>query len=269
LIGTLGRMRIEVPRARVADEQGNLHEFRSALLPKYRRLTPRALALIASAYLAGVNTRRVRRALGSLFVGAVSKDTVSRAWRKVQTDFEAWNQRSLADDAIVRLIPDGTVVKVRLDRRATGLSILVVLDVRKDGQKVVLAMRAMGGESEAAWSEVLDNLIARGLRTPVLSIIDGGKGLEAALAVLWPNIPVQRCTVHKHHYLLAHAPKKLHEEIGADYTDMIYAKTAAEIQAKRRAFLRKWKLKRRAVGRAVVVVQETLSTRRDSLIAIR
>jgi transposase-like protein len=260
LIGTLGRMQIAVPRARVADEQGELHEFSSALLPKYRRLTPTAVALIASAYLAGVNTRRVRRALGSLFGGAVSKDTVSRAWRKVQTDFNAWNQRVLADEPIVRLILDGTVVKVRLDRKATTLSILVVLGVREDGQKVVLAMRAMGGESEAAWRDVLDDLVARGLRTPALLIIDGGKGLEAALAALWPTLPVQRCTVHKHRNLLAHAPKKLHEEIGADYTDMIYATTAAAVQAKRKAFLRKWKLKCRAVANSLEEAGDRLFT---------
>jgi transposase-like protein len=260
LIGTQGRMRIEVPRARVADEAGNLREFNSALLPKYQRLTPRAWGLIASAYLAGVNTRRVRRALGALFGGAVSKDTVSRAWHKVQTDFAAWNQRSLAQEPIVRLILDGTVVKVRLDRKATTLSILVVLGVREDGQKVVLALRAMGGESQAAWREVLDDLIARGLRTPALLIIDGGKGLEAALAALWPTLPVQRCTVHKHRNLLAHAPKKLHEEIGADYTDMIYAATAAQVQAKRKAFLRKWKLKCRAVADSLEEAGDRLFT---------
>lgn len=260
LIGTMGRMRIEVPRARVADDEGNLREFNSALLPKYQRLTPKAWGLIASAYLAGVNTRRVRRALGSLFGGAVSKDTVSRAWRKVQTDFSAWNQRPLMDEPIVRLILDGTVVKVRLDRKATTLSILVVLGVREDGQKVVLAMRAMGGESAEAWREVLDDLIARGLRTPALLIIDGGKGLAAALAALWPMLPVQRCTVHKHRNLLAHAPKKLHEEIGADYTDMIYATTAAQVQAKRKAFLRKWKLKCRAVANSLEEAGDRLFT---------
>ena len=56
-------------------------------------------------------------------------------------------------------------------------------------------------------------------------------------------MPVQRCTVHKHRNLLAHAPKKLHDEVSADYTDMIYAKTAEEIEAKRKAFLRKWRLR--------------------------
>jgi putative transposase len=56
-------------------------------------------------------------------------------------------------------------------------------------------------------------------------VIDGAAGLETALAALWPIVPTQRCTVHKHRNLLAHAPEVLHEEISADYTDMIYAKS--------------------------------------------
>lgn len=248
LVSAMGRMQVAVPRARIVDVQGRQHEFRSELLPRYRRLTPAALGLIAGAYLAGVNTRRVRRALGALFGGAVSKDTVSRAWHKVQTDFAAWNQRSLKDDPVVRLLLDGTVVKVRLDHKATNLPVLVALGVRADGQKVVLAMRAMGGESEAAWRALLDDLIARGMAVPDLVIVDGGKGLEGALDALWPDVPVQRCTVHKHRNLLAHAPKRLHEEITADYTDLIYAKTAAAVQAKRKAFVRKWRLKCKAVA---------------------
>lgn len=260
LTSTMGRITVDVPRARLQDGEGAAHEFKSAVLPKYQRLTATALALIAGAYLAGVNTRRVRRALGALFDGGVSKDTVSRAWRQVQSDFVAWNERSLKDKPIVRLILDGTVVRVRLDRRATTLSILVAMGVREDGQKVVLAMCTLGGESESAWRELLDGLIARGLRVPQLLLIDGGKGLQAALAALWPTIPVQRCTVHKHRNLLAHAPKKMHEEIGNDYTDMIYAATPALVQAKRKAFLRKWKLKCRAVADSLEEAGENLFT---------
>jgi hypothetical protein len=96
-----------------------------------------------------------------------------------------------------------------------------------------------GGESEAAWRALLDDLVARGLAVPELVIIDGAAGLEKAIAALWNDVPVQRCTVHKHRNLLAHAPKKLYDEISADYADMIYANTAQEVEAKRKAFLRK------------------------------
>jgi transposase-like protein len=151
-------------------------------------------------------------------------------------------------------------VRVRLDRRATNISLLVVLGIRRDGQKVLLAVRNMGGESESAWRGVLDDLIARGLRTPEFLIIDGAAGLEKALAALWPEVPTQRCTVHKHRNLLAHAPDPLHDEISADYNDTIYAKTAKEIEVRRRAFLRKWRLKCRAVAESLEEAGDRLFT---------
>ena len=83
--------------------------------------------MIAGSYLAGTNTRRVGRALAALFRGSVSKDTVSRVWRKLKGDWETWNNRDLSSEAMVRLILDGTVVRVRIDRKATSISLLVVL----------------------------------------------------------------------------------------------------------------------------------------------
>src|SRR5512147_1043644 len=209
---------------------------------------------------AGTNTRRVRRALAALFRGAIGKDTVSRVWRKVKTDWEAWSKRPLGEEDIVRLILDGTVVRARLDKKATSLSLLVVLGVRRDGQKVLLAVKNMGGESEAAWRVLLDDLVARGLKTPEFLIIDGAAGLEKALAALWPEVPTQRCTVHKHRNLLAHGPDHLHEEVSADYTDMIYAETAKEIAERRKAFLRKWRLKCRAVADSLEEAGDRLFT---------
>src|SRR4030081_1401784 len=214
LMGTFGRTEIEVPRARLDGPDGKTTEGKSKTLRAYQRRTLAADALIASTYLAGTNTRRVRRALAALFGGAVGKDTVSRVWRKVKADWEAWNARSLAEEPIVRLILDGTVVRVRLDRQGTPISLLVV----------------------------------RGLPRPVFLIVDGAPGLEKAIAAVWNGVPVQRCTVHKHRNLLAHAPERLHDEITADYTDMIYAATPEEIAARRKAFIRKWRLRHRAVA---------------------
>ena len=247
LITTFGPLTLSVPRARLADEAGE-QEWKSALLPAYQRLSRRAEALIAEAYLAGMNTRRVRRALAKLFEGHIGKDVVSRAWQKTRAAWQAWQERDLAGDDIVRLILDGTVVKVRLDRKATAISLLIALGIRRDGQKVVLAIRNMGGESEAAWRAVLDDLTSRGLARPDLVIVDGGKGLEAALASLWDDVPVQRCTVHKERNLLAHAPKHLHDAIKAEFNAMMHAKTAAEVRARRNAFLARWKLRCRAVA---------------------
>ena len=248
LTGTFGRVEIEVPRARLDGQDGKTTEWNSKVLRGYQRRTLAADALIASTYLAGTNTRRVRRALAALFGGTVSKDIVSRVWRKVKGDWDAWNARSLAEEPIVRLILDGTVVRVRLDRKATSISLLVVIGVRADGQKVLLAVKNMGGESIEAWRTVLDDLIRRGLQRPEFLIVDGALGLEKAIAAVWDGVPMQRCTVHKHRNLLAHAPERLHDEVTADYTDMIYAATPEEIATRRKAFIRKWRLKYRAVA---------------------
>ena len=260
LLGSFGPVTISAPRARLNNDDGTSQEWRSEVLPRYARMTKQVEALIAGAYLSGTNTRRVRRALAALFKGAVSKDTVSRVWRKLQADWEAWCRRSLAEEDVVRLILDGTVVKVRLDRRATSISLLVVLGIRRDGQKVLLAVRNMGGESEAAWRSVLDDLVSRGLKAPGFVIIDGAPGLEKALELVWPDALVQRCTVHKHRNLLAHAPERLHEEISNDYNEMIYARTAKEVETRRKAFIRKWRLKCRAVADSLEEAGEKLFT---------
>src|SRR6202140_911004 len=242
LTGTFGPIEIAVPRARLTTSEGGTAEWKSQALRAYQRRTLAADALTA------------------LFGGTVGKDTGSRTWRKVKSDWDAWNTRSLAAEPIVRLILDGTVVRVRLDRKATSVTLLVVLGVRDDGQKVLLAIKSMGGESAEAWRTVLDDLIKRGLRRPEFLIVDGAPGLDKAIASVWDGVPVQRCTVHKHRNLFAHAPERLHDEITADYTDMIYAATREEIEARRKAFIRKWRLKHRAVADSLEEAGDRLFT---------
>ena len=111
--------------------------------------------------------------------------------------------------------------------------------MRRDGQKVLLSIRNMGGESTAAWRQFLDDRDQRGLKRPGFVIVDGAPGLEAALVALWGgDLPIQRCTVHKHRNLLAHASKHMQDELTEDYRDMIYADTAAEIEIRRKALPR-------------------------------
>jgi transposase-like protein len=259
VLGSFGAVTVAVPRARLDTADGTT-EWVNKTLPAYRRRTREVDALIAGAYLAGTNTRRVGRALTAIFRGAISRSTVSRVWRQIKVDWESWNRRDLAQEDIVRLILDGTVVKVRLDKKATSISLLVVLGVRCDGQKVLLAVKNMGGESEAAWRDVLDDLTKRGLKRPELAIVDGAPGLEKALASLWPDLPLQRCTVHKLRNLIAHAPKRLAEEIAADYADMIYADSPKSIEKRRKAFVRKWREKCEAVATSLEEAGDRLFT---------
>ena len=98
------------------------------------------------------------------------------------------------------------------------------------------------------------------MKVPSFVIIDGATGLEKAVGLVWPEALVQRCTVHKHRNLLAHAPERLHEEISTDYNDMIYAGIAKEVEARRKSFIRKWRLKCRAVADSLEEAGDRLFT---------
>src|SRR3982750_329064 len=103
-MGTFGAVTVCVPRARLAAPDGGTQEWRNASLPAYQRLTRRAEALIAGAYLSGTNTRRVRRALPAFLGGAAAKDVATRVWPKVKTGWDAWPRRDLSPEPIIRLI---------------------------------------------------------------------------------------------------------------------------------------------------------------------
>src|SRR5882724_11408987 len=118
-----------------------------------------------------------------------------------------------------------------------------------------------------SWADFITTMVGfrvfgthSGLRRPEFLIVDGAPGLDKAIAVVWDGEPVQRCTVHKHRNLLAHAPERLHEEITADYNDMIYATTPEEIAARRKAFIRKWRLKHHAVADSLEEAGDRLFT---------
>lgn len=242
LLTTLGPVTLDVPRARLFAPEGEA-EFHSRVLPKGKKLTPNAEALIVAVYLCGASTRKTRTALAEVLGPGVSKSTVSRCLSKLKPDWEAWQRRDLSTESCPRLILDGLSVSVRMDKTAHRLSVLVALGVRADGQKVVLAMKDMGGESKEAWRELLDDLVSRGLTAPELVVSDGSKGLHAALAELWPRVLVQRCTVHKERNLLSYLPEKLHAELKADYAEMMYAESLQAALSARRSFLTKWRPK--------------------------
>jgi transposase-like protein len=124
--------------------------------------------------------------------------------------------------------------------------------------EALLAIRTWAGKARPPGA-VLDDLVKRG-RMPELIIADGAPGLEEALAALWPEAPVQRCTVHKHRNLLAHAPERLHEEISNDDRDMVYAATRAEVEGRHKVFIRKWRLKCLAVADSLEEAGDRLFT---------
>ncbi|MEM8625278.1 MAG: hypothetical protein AAGG47_17385 [Pseudomonadota bacterium] len=89
MIGTFEAESVSVPRARLVREDGGTADWCSKALRRYQRLKKQGEGLIAGAYLAGTDTRRVRRTLAALFAGAVGRELISCTWRKVRTDWES------------------------------------------------------------------------------------------------------------------------------------------------------------------------------------
>ena len=110
-----------------------------------------------------------------------------------------------------------------------------------DGQKQLLTLDLCSGESAPAWKGCLDDLVARGLRAPLLCIVDGNTGLRRAVEVLWPTAAVQRCCVHKLRNLERKAPRHARAEIRDHFHRIVYAAASGELaRIAHRAFERKW-----------------------------
>jgi transposase-like protein len=249
LTTSLGATTIAMPRARIEDDEGRRREWHSRMIPRYQRRTERVDEAILGVYLSGTNTRRLRGALSPLLRGApLSKDAVSRLVGRLREDFEAWAKRDLGELKIRYLFLDGWYPRVRIGKKRVRVPVLVTLGVCANGQRVVLDLRLAGGESEQAWLDAVRSLAARNLGAPLLAVIDGNPGLAAALKVQWPKLAIQRCTNHKLWNLLAKAPAHLREELAEDYRRMIYATSREGVEQARVGFLRKWKLRCKAVS---------------------
>lgn len=244
LTTSLGKTLIEMPRARMDQKDGTTREWSSQVVPRYQRRTRRVDEAILGVYVAGTNTRRIKGALSPLLRGApLSKDAVSRLVARLKHEFDIWRERDLGGEDIRYLFMDGWFPKLRLGKQRVVVPVLVTLGVRGDGEKVVLDMRLAGAETTASWGDVVDSLVARGVRLPELAVIDGNGGLHAALTKQWPKLSIQRCTAHKLRNLTAKAPKKMHDELVEDYRRMVYGADAATVARERTTFIRKWKLR--------------------------
>jgi putative transposase len=192
-------------------------------------------------YLCGANARRIRWALKPLLhQGGLSRSAISRVVQELRRHVEAWQTRSLADLDLVYLYLDGFHLRVRIGGAVSAVPVLAVLGVQRTGQKVVVHLSLRGSESTEAWAAVCEDLTARGLRAPQLCIIDGSKGLRAAVGRTWTRAEIQRCTVHKLRNLLTAAPRRLHDELRADYHAIVGAEDGAAARRAYTAFVRKW-----------------------------
>lgn len=246
-----GLQEIRVPRARMVDDDGSSHEFRSELLPRYARRTREVDEAILGVYLAGGNSRRIRTALKPLLGSAhLSKSAISRVVGRLKALFAAWRERDLADESYALLFLDGLHLKVRMARRVVSVPVLAVLGVAEDGSKRLVSLEIAMSEAASHWSTVIASLQKRGLRAPQLIVSDGHAGLGKALAS-WSGVKVQRCTQHKWRNLVEHCPAHARRELKRDYDRIVYAKDGMKARGAHAAFLAKWSELCPAVARSL------------------
>jgi transposase-like protein len=240
LTGPTGPLALTLPRGLVQTPAG-AKEWRSTIVPRYERRLREVNEAVVATYLAGGNMRRLRGALRPLLKAApLSKSAVSRVVATLKASLEAWQIRPLADLDVVYLYLDAIALRVRSGGRVASLPVLGVVAVLADGQKQLLALELCGGESFEAWKGCLDGLVARGLRAPLLCILDGNAGLRRAVELVWPTAAVQRCCVHKLRNLERKAPRHARAEIRDDFHRIVYAASEEAARIAYRAFERKW-----------------------------
>jgi len=240
LTGPTGPMTLTLPRATMVATGGG-QEWTSTIVPRYQRRMREVNEAVIATYLAGGNTRRIRGALQPLLKAApLSKSAVSRVIATLKDGLEAWRTRSQADVDAVYLYLDAFALRVRSAGKVVSVPVLGAVGVRSDGGKDLLALELCSGESAAAWKGYLDDLVAPGLRAPVLCILDGNPGLRRAVGEVWPRAAVQRCCVHKLRNLERKAPKHVLAEIRDDYHRIVYAASADAARIAYAAFERTW-----------------------------
>ncbi len=237
---TNGLQEFEVPRGRLFNEDGSSTEFQSSVLPRYARRTAEVDEAVLGVYLAGANSRRIRKALTPLLGEAnLSKSAVSRIVGRLKALFAAWNERDLSSECYPIIYLDGIALKVRLARRVVSVPVLAVLGVDEKGNKRLVALRLCVSEAEVHWRQLIEDLKKRNLPEPLVVISDGHPGLTRARTA-WPGSQVQRCVVHKWENLKKHCPRHAHGELKRDWNTIVRAKDGATALEAYKAFEHKW-----------------------------
>lgn len=217
---------LEVRQPRVHDKRPE-QKFTSRILPPFMRRTPSIDALIPCLYLKGISTGDFSDALSAILgpqVGGLSATNIVRLKECWKQDYANWRKRDLSGSQYVYIWVDGIHFNVRLDDERS--CILVVIGATKDGRKELLAVQDGFRESTLSWQEVLNDLVARGLkRSPALAVGDGALGFWQAAAKVFPAMRRQRCWVHKTANILDKMPKSVQSKAKTRIHDMYMAET--------------------------------------------
>ncbi|MGH3535934.1 MAG: IS256 family transposase [Steroidobacteraceae bacterium] len=206
---TTGAGMVEVTAPRVDDRREG-ERFTSAILPAYMRKSPKVTEVLPILYLRGLSTGDFAPALGEFFgsdagLSASSVNRLTEAW---QAEHAEWSGRDLSGLDYIYWWVDGIHFNIRLEE--DRLCTLVIVGVRPDGTKELVALADGYRESTESWAEVLRSLRDRGLAAPVLAVGDGALGFWGALRDVFPTTREQRCWVHVTANTLDALPKRLH-----------------------------------------------------------
>jgi len=205
-----GAVAVRAPRVndkRIDEETGQRKRFASAILPAWARKSPQVAEVLPLLYLHGMSSGDFVPALEQFLGSAagLSASTVTRLTGQWQDDAEAFNKRSLRDTDYVYCWVDGIHLKVRLEQDKVCL--LVILGVRADGTKELVALADGFRESSESWADLLRSCKRRGMRAPVLAVGDGALGFWKAIREVFPETREQRCWWHRMANVLNCLPK--------------------------------------------------------------
>lgn len=195
----VGEVTLLVPKLR----EGSY--FPSFLEPR-RRAEKALLAVVQSAYVEGVSTRKVDSLLQSLGLTGIDKSEVSRICKALDEPVKAFRERPLEGDYPYVWL-DATYLKVRQNHRVVSMAAVVAIGVRATGEREVLGFAVGASEEASFWTEFLRSLVRRGLQGVQLVISDAHEGLKAALGQVLGGASWQRCRVHFMRNVLAHVTK--------------------------------------------------------------
>lgn len=212
-----GRVDVRAPRV---DDRREGQRFSSAILPPYMRNSPKVTEVLPVLYLRGLSTNDFAPALEGFFGAAagLSASTIQRLTEAWRGEHARWCQRDLSDVDFVYVWVDGVYTNVRLpdaDGAQDRLCLLVIVGVRPDGTKQLVAVADGHREDTQSWLDVLRDLRDRGMRAPELAVGDGALGFWAALPQVFGTTRVQRCWFHKSANVIAALPKRCHADAKA------------------------------------------------------
>jgi putative transposase len=239
---TSGPVTLERPKLRGTDTA-----FASRLLGKHVTKTHALEALVIAGYVRGLSTRDVEASLAEALgtEAALSRSTVSRICEAIKDEFDAWRSRSLAEVELEYLYLDAS--HFRMHQGARAEPVLCAWGITTDGKPVLLALDGANAESTDACVGFLRDLVARGLRPPLLVITDGAPGLLGAVEQVFPHSLRQRCLVHRARNVLAKVSQADQDAVKADYWqvfDDIHADpgepAVAEARRRAEAFAARW-----------------------------